>query len=97
MIEAILKAIGTTEPINFAKFCHGLGDQCPEKGDTIRWSGIFSGLRNAEALGLILVTRIGKDIDTLRLTEAGADRIRARLDAARELFKFLEQSGGNRG
>ena len=94
MIEVILAAIGSTEPRPFSGFCRALGDHCPDQGDTAGWRGVFQALRNAESLGLIIVRRDGKDIESLRLTEAGADRIRTKLDERRGLLNYLNQSGG---
>jgi hypothetical protein len=88
-IDEILSAIGSTEPSTFGEFCSALKD-CPEKGDREAWAEIFGLLKEAEELGLVEVERTGKLIDSLVLTDVGADRVRAKFDGRRGLFQNLK-------
>jgi hypothetical protein len=75
--EIILRAISFTESCSFGEMCRGLGDEKPERGDRAGWRQLFLQLEKLEADGLVEISRLGKDIDTLQLTEAGAARARA--------------------
>lgn len=86
--DKILAAIGFTEPSSFNEFCRSY-DDCPAKGDTAGWREVFATLEYLEHQGLIKIDRAGKKIDTMILTEEGASRIRAKLDAKRGLFQEL--------
>jgi hypothetical protein len=87
-IDDVLAAIGATEPSDFNEFCRGLKD-CPAKGDTAGWREVFNILRQLEADQLVEVSRTGKTIDTMQLTEAGAARARERLDSQRGLLTMM--------
>jgi hypothetical protein len=84
--NTILSAIGSTEESDFNEFCRGLGSDCPESGDREGWREVFNHLRTLERSGFIEVSRTGNKIDSLILTEAGANRIREKLDSKRGLF-----------
>jgi hypothetical protein len=84
--DGILAAIGSTEPSSFSEFCRSLKD-CPAKGDTAAWRELFAALEWLEHQKLIVIERSGRSIESLILTEDGADRIRGRLDDARGLLR----------
>lgn len=86
--DNILAAIGSTEPSTFNEFCRGLKD-CPPKGDTAGWREIFATLEWLEHQKLVVIERNGRSIESLILTDAGADRIRGKLDASRGLLSSL--------
>lgn len=86
--DNILAAIGSTEPSSFSEFCSGLKD-CPTKGDKAGWREVFSTLDTLERSGFVVIGRNGRSIESLILTDAGADRIRAKLDNGRGLFASL--------
>lgn len=65
----ILKAIPSTELADFGEFCTALGADKPD--DRAGWADLFSTLSDLEEHGLIEVSRSGRTIDTLILTEAG--------------------------
>jgi hypothetical protein len=83
--DNILAAIGSTEPSSFSEFCRALKD-CPAKGDTAAWREVFATLEWLEHQKLVIVERNGRSIESLILTEAGADRIREKLDKGRGLL-----------
>jgi DNA-binding transcriptional ArsR family regulator len=83
--DSVLSAIGSTEPSSFSEFCRALKD-CPMKGDVAGWREVFETLERLERQGLVVVERQGRSIESLILTDTGADRIRAKLDAGRGLF-----------
>lgn len=76
----VLKAIGSTEASMFNEFCSQLGDNCPEKGDKTAWSTLFRIIDQAEERNLVEVNRVGRNIESLILTESGADYVRANPD-----------------
>ena len=84
--EKILSAIGSTEETSFSEFCQALGGDCPEGRD--EWREMFQTLRRLEDEGLIDVSKLDGKIDGMILTEAGADRIRAKMDARRGLLSI---------
>jgi len=88
--EKILAAIGSTEPSTFVEFCKSLGSDCPEKGDTSEWPELFANLEYLEHQKLVTIERDQRRIESLQLTDAGADRVRAELDKTRGLFSGLE-------
>jgi hypothetical protein len=86
--DNILSAIGSTEPSTFSEFCRALKD-CPIKGDTAGWREVFATLEWLEHQKLVVIERSGRSIESLILTDAGADRIRAKLDEGRGLLEGL--------
>lgn len=62
---------------------------CPMKGDTAGWREVFATLEWLEHQRLVVIERSGRSIESLILTDAGADRIRANLDEERGLFASL--------
>jgi hypothetical protein len=92
-IDAILSAIGSTEPSTFGEFCNALGDDCPASGDKNGWRAVLSFISLGERSGFITVDRVGGKIDSLLLTRQGADRVRSKLDAKRGLLGYLNQQG----
>ena len=86
--DIVLAAIGSTEPSTFNEFCRALKD-CPIKGDTAGWREVFATLEWLEHQGLVVIERSGRSIESLILTGAGADRIRAKLDKGRGLLASL--------
>ena len=86
--NAILAAIGSTEPSTFSEFCRAYKD-CPAKGDTSAWRELFATLEWLEHQKLVVVEREERRIESLILTDEGADRIRAQMDSGRELFAVL--------
>lgn len=73
----ILTAIPSTENASFNEFCQGLGDDKPE--DRVDWRILFQTLESLEASGLVEIDRHGDKIDSLILTELGAERAREAL------------------
>ncbi len=88
--DDILAAIGSTETSDFNDFCSGLGADRPDAGDRAGWREVFTLLGDCEREGLVEVERVGGKVETLILTEAGAAKVRAKLDAKRGLFSSLE-------
>ncbi len=88
--QIILSAIGSTEETSFGEFCSALAGDCPESGDREGWREVFNSLGSLEQQGFIEVARTDRKIDSVILTEAGADRVRARLDERRGLFASME-------
>ena len=86
--DNILAAIGSTESSSFNEFCRALKD-CPRKGDTAGWREVFARLESLERQGLVEIERNQRSIESLILTDAGADRIRAKLDEGRGLLSSL--------
>jgi hypothetical protein len=86
--DVVLAAIGSTEPSTFNEFCRSLKD-CPRKGDTAGWREVFATLERVEHQGLVVIEREERRIESLILTHAGADRIRAKLDEGRGLLEGL--------
>ncbi len=86
--DDVLAAIGSTEASTFPEFCRGLASR-PPKGDRDGWREVFASLERLQHQGLLTLTRNGRDVESLRLTPAGADRVRAKLDAQRGLFAQL--------
>jgi hypothetical protein len=82
--DKVLAAIGSTEETSFNEFCQALADGCPDGRD--EWREMFARLRRLENEGLIEVSKLDGKIDGLILSEAGANRIRAKLDARRGLL-----------
>lgn len=82
--DTILAAIASTSETSFSEFCQALGDDCPDGKD--EWREMFARLRRLENEGLIEVSKLDGKIDGLILSEAGANRIRAKLDARRGLL-----------
>jgi len=91
--DGILAAIGSTEPSTFNEFCRSLKD-CPAKGDTAAWRELFATLEWLEHQQLVRIERSGRSIESLILTDAGADRIRSKLDNTKGLFRLID-SGSN--
>jgi hypothetical protein len=83
-MNRLLKAISSTEPSTFNEFCNALETDMPSEKS--QWRELFIALEELEKQGLVEVDRTNGKIDTLMLTEAGADRIRAEMDAERPLF-----------
>lgn len=83
-MNVLLKAISSTEATTFSELCLGLGENKPEAKD--EWRELFIALEELEKQELVEVDRKNGKIETLMLTEAGADRIRAELDKDRPLF-----------
>lgn len=75
--DEILAAIPSTEPCDFNEFLSALPD-CPEKGNREGYRDLFSQLRTLENAGMVEVERAnsGGSIESLMLTEDGAERVR---------------------
>lgn len=73
----ILTAIPSTEGASFGEFCRDLGDDKPD--DKVEWHILFQTLESFEASGLIEISRISDRIDSLILTDLGAERAREAL------------------
>lgn len=73
--DEILAAIPSTGPATFREFCAALTDIPTEKAE---WRALFSQLKTLENAGLVEVERanVGGSIESLMLTEDGADRVR---------------------
>ena len=82
-----LSLIGSTESTSFGELCSAMGDDCPsEKSE---WRALFQRIRDLERESYIEVSRTAGKIDSLLLTEAGANLVRERLDAKRGLLSLL--------
>lgn len=94
-LDTVLAALTSTCPSSFGDLCNGLGPERPDKGDRDGWRVIFQLLDQAEAEGLVDISRARnpttgrEDVDTLQLTQEGADRVRSQLDGRRGLFGAL--------
>jgi len=86
--DIVLAAIGSTEPSTFNEFCRALKG-CPAKGDREGWREVFATLECLEHQRLVIIEREERRIESLILTDAGADRIRAKLDEGRGLLASL--------
>lgn len=75
-LNTLLKSIGSTEESSFNEICQALGDDCPEKGDSVAWGELFRLIDSAEKSGLIEVSRTNRRTDSAILTEAGAARVK---------------------
>jgi hypothetical protein len=85
--DTVLASIGSQEPSSFGEFVGALGDDRPsEKSE---WRELFNILRQLEQHGFVEISRAGNLIDSLILTEAGANRIREKLDAGRGLLRAM--------
>lgn len=73
--DEILAAIPSTEAASFSEFLSALPD-VPDKGDRAEWSALFSQLRTLENAGMVEVERTDGAIESLMLTEDGAERVR---------------------
>lgn len=73
--NAVLAAIGSTEPSTFNEFCRALKD-CPSKGDREGWRELFATLEWLEHQGFVQIERGGRGIESLILTDKGAARVR---------------------
>ena len=82
--EIILSAIGSQEPSTFSEFCSALDDNCPEEKS--EWAKLFRALEELQRHGFVEIEKTGGKVDTLILTEAGANRIREKLDSKRGLL-----------
>lgn len=88
--ETVLAAIGSTEETTFNEFCNALAGDCPDAGDRDGWRAVFNFLRLLEQHGFVEISRTGGKIDTMMLTEAGANRIREKMDGRRGLLRELQ-------
>ena len=70
----ILCAIGSTEPSTFNEFLEGLNGDKPDNRD--EWRVLFLTLEALEAQELVTIERVRGRIDTLILTDLGAERAR---------------------
>lgn len=86
-LDRILGAI-RSEATTFPEFCRNL-KECPKRGDREAWRAVFAGLEQLRTDGLVTIIRQAGEIQSLQLTPAGADRVRAQLDAERGLFAQL--------
>ncbi len=94
----LLRSTWSTSPMSFKDLCNTLRHDIPDKPEpgepreewNAFWRGLFGLIEEAEADGLMEVSRKGRDMDTLQLTPAGADRIRGQLDRGRGLLNFAE-------
>lgn len=84
--DKVLMCIGSTEETSFSEFCQALAGDCPEGKD--EWREMFQQLRRLESGGLIEVSKLDGKIDGMILTEAGASRIRDKLDRRRGLLSI---------
>jgi hypothetical protein len=76
----ILTAISSTEPTTFGELCRGLGSDKPESRD--EWRQFFLTLDSFEESKLVEIERDRNDrIETLILTDVGAERAREALKA----------------
>jgi DNA-binding transcriptional ArsR family regulator len=88
--DTVLAAIGSTEETTFGEFCRALGGDCPDTGDRDGWREVMGHIRTLERHGFIEVARTQGRIDAMVLTEAGANRIREKLDGRRGLLSVLK-------
>lgn len=88
-VDTVLAACSSSEPSTFSELCAGLGDSCPDKGDKSAWRDLFQTLDNCERDGLVDIDRVGGKLESVILTDAGADRVREKLDRRRGLLSVL--------
>lgn len=90
-VDDVLTAVGSTATADFNDLCRGLGANLPQ--ERAEWADLFRTIEQAEREGLVEVDRddvSGKQrIATVILTPAGADRVRAKLDANRGLLGLM--------
>lgn len=74
----LLSVIYSTEEMGFFDLCSALRkiDECPVKGDKAGWASIFKWLGDMEIGGWILVDRIKGKLESLVLSDQGADAVR---------------------
>jgi hypothetical protein len=82
----LLRAVGSQEPSTFNEFCRGLAGDIPTC--TPEWSALFRQVENCETEEWIEVSRHNGRIESLQLTQAGADKVRAHLDQSKPLFNL---------
>jgi hypothetical protein len=90
-VDRILAAISSTRPSTFNEFCAALKRDCPAKEDKSGWRDLFEKLKQAEADGLVYLTRDEGRIETLILSEWGGALIRVKLDDERPLLALFDQ------
>jgi hypothetical protein len=73
----ILRAIGTQE-CSFLEFLRGLGSECPDRGDKQAFYQLFRQLDQLETEGDVTISRFGRNIEGMILTEQGVARVRAK-------------------
>lgn len=90
--EALLALVWRTEPMNFGQWCNALRDAGMYPANKPEWASIFRRLDVLENEGLIEVERTSDDnLSQMILTDAGADRVRAKLDENRGLLRLQEE------
>lgn len=87
----LLSIVGSTEPSTFFEFCNGLRniDLIPEKGDKVGWSQLFRCVNDLERREYVTVKRLKGRIESIQLTQKGADSVREFADKTRTLFNNL--------
>lgn len=78
--------------IDFGRFCTALKPNCPMSGDRPVWAATFRKIELLAAGGLLIIRRKPdntNDIDWMRLTDKGADLVRARADENRGLLALM--------
>lgn len=88
----LLSLIWSTESMTFFDLCNALRpyDMCPIKGDKAGWANLFRSLGELESRDLVECSKKNGKIDTLILTEYGANTVREFADSTRELFKQIK-------
>jgi hypothetical protein len=89
-LDDLLACIGSTESSDFNEICSTLRESDSLPVGKSGWAELFRLIERAEHEGLVEVSRIKGRIDCAQLTEAGADRIRAKMDARRGLLGYIE-------
>lgn len=75
----LLINIGSTEPTSFFELLRALGDDAPERGNNKEYRELFESIEAIEQCALVEVSRLNGRIDSLQLTDLGAERAREAL------------------
>jgi hypothetical protein len=89
----LLKLIWSTEPMGFFDLCNAMRQEgtCPAKGEKAEWGALFRHLGELEGAGWIKCERIKKNLESLQLTDKGADVVRNFADSKRPIFDVLDE------
>lgn len=89
----LLSVIWSTEEMTFFDLCSALRriDECPVKGDKAGWANLFRWLGDMEVGGWILVDRIKSKLESLILSDQGADAVRDFVDGRRPILVEAEK------
>lgn len=89
----LLSVIWSTEEMGFFDLCTALRsiDECPAKGQKAEWGALFRWLGDMEKDGWILCERIKGKLESLVLSDEGADAVRDFADGRRPIIVEAEK------